>query len=193
MVLCCQAVLSQANLRATLSKEISCTDASPTGGGSGTATTFLEASPGVPEKEEASSRCGHCAKDLTSLDFDGYECPNECGRVGCSIECIAAHRHVCSRYMLGKACFGERFSGPNGPLTMAVALEKVFVQPPLDCLRESGWNFFSSSGRECLEGLEDDGHLAASHCGRRSVRRSWRREAGLSTPRPEGSYKVHRL
>lgn len=163
MVLCCQSVLSQANLRATLSKEISCTDASPTGGGSGTATAFLASPPGVPEKEDATGRCGHCAKELVGLDFDGYECPNECGCIACSVECIAAHRHICKRFMLGKACFGERFSGPNGPLTKAVALEKVFVQPPLDYLRESGWDFFSASGRECLEGLEDDGHLAASH------------------------------
>eukprot|EP00435_Cladocopium_sp_Y103_P044009 s914_g12.t1 len=163
LVLCCMAPLGQTNLRATLSGEISCTDASPTGGGSGSATEFVEEVPGVPEKLPESDQCGHCAQPLGVAGFDGYECPNECGVIACSVDCISAHRHNCIREMLGKACFGERFSGPNCPLTKAVALAGIFVQPPLDRLRDGNWDFFSPSGRECLEGLEDDGHLASSH------------------------------
>eukprot|EP00435_Cladocopium_sp_Y103_P054322 s280_g17.t1 len=106
--------------------------------------------------------CAECGKDIDSSVFEGYECPNDCGCRFCSIDCFASHRHGCGRGMMGKACFGERFSGPNCPLSKAVAMEKIYIQPPLDRLRDS-WDFFSTSGRDCLEGMEDDGHLSASH------------------------------
>ena len=61
LTLVCQSPLSQTNLRAILSSEISCTDASPSGGGSGTATRFVDEAPGVPEKLAFEGRCGHCA------------------------------------------------------------------------------------------------------------------------------------
>eukprot|EP00435_Cladocopium_sp_Y103_P054971 s63_g18.t1 len=163
MVLCCLSPMGQTNLRATLSGEISCTDASPSGGGSGSASKFVEEVPGVPEKLPASDLCGQCCQAIDASSFGGYECPNECGVVACCIDCIAAHRHSCIREMMGKPCFGERFSGPNCPLTKAVALAGIFVQPPLDRLRDGNWDFFSTAGRDCLEGFEDDGHLAASH------------------------------
>ena len=163
VTLVCQSPLAQTNLRAILSTEISCTDASPSGGGSGTASSFAEEAPGVPEKLAFDGRCGHCAGPLDRASIPGYDCPNDCGLVACCVDCISAHRHSCGRELLGKACFGERFSGPNCPLTKAVALEGIFVQPPLDRLRDGNWDFFSPSGRECLEGMEDDGHLAASH------------------------------
>ena len=160
LTLVCQSPLSQTNLRAILSSEISCTDASPSGGGSGTATRFVDEAPGVPEKLAFEGRCGHCAGPLDRASIPGYDCPNECGAVACCVDCFAAHRHSCGREMMGKACFGERFCGPNCPLTKAVALEGIFVQPPLDRLRDGNWDFFSPSGRECLEGMEDDGHLS---------------------------------
>ena len=163
LTLVCQSPLSQTNLRAILSSEISCTDASPSGGGSGTATRFVDEAPGVPEKLAFEGRCGHCAGPLDRASIPGYDCPNECGAVACCVDCFAAHRHSCGREMMGKASFGERFCGPNCPLTKAVALEGIFVQPPLDRLRDGNWDFFSPSGRECLEGMEDDGHLSASH------------------------------
>ena len=163
MVLCIQSPLSQTNLRAKLSTEVSCTDASPTGGGSCTATAFVKDCPGVPEKLQFEGKCGQCQGEMGSDPTVGYPCPNGCGVFGCCVDCIAAHRHACGRGMLGRATFGERFSGPNCPLTKAVALEGIFVQPPLDKLRDGNWDFFSPAGKECLEGLEDDSHLSASH------------------------------
>eukprot|EP00435_Cladocopium_sp_Y103_P042108 s410_g11.t1 len=163
VVLCIQAGLSQTNLRAVLSPEVSCTDASPYGGGSCIATCFKPDVNEVPPASDFVGLCGHCENPLDVATTPGYHCPNECGVRACCVVCIAAHRRYCPRDMLGKACFGERFSGPNCPLTKAVALAGVFVQPPLDKLRDGNWDFFSPSGRDCLEGMEDDGHLSASH------------------------------
>eukprot|EP00435_Cladocopium_sp_Y103_P045303 s1779_g13.t1 len=163
MVLCCQSPLSVVGLRAPLSREVSCTHANPKGGKVYTAGSFAEASPGVPEPIACEGACGQCGKLWDQLPFTRFDCPNKCGMIGCSLECIAAHRHVCGRGMLGKACFGERFSGANCPLSVAMASEGIFVQAPLDLLRDNSWDFFTTSGRECLEGLEDDGHLVITH------------------------------
>eukprot|EP00435_Cladocopium_sp_Y103_P070870 s240_g36.t1 len=163
MTLCVQSPLSQTNLRAILSPEVSCTDASPSGGGSCSATAFKQDAVQIPEKLAFEGLCGQCGGALDVGTTPGYDCPNDCGFKACCIDCFASHRHGCAREMLGRASFGERFSGPNCPLTKAVALAGVFVQPPLDKLREGSWDFFSPLGRDCLGRFEDDGHLSASH------------------------------
>eukprot|EP00435_Cladocopium_sp_Y103_P066889 s91_g29.t1 len=163
LVLCCQSVLSQASSRVILSEEISMTSASVTGGATATATRLRRKLPGAPEKLLTDFKCGQCATQFDQSDFAGIACPTDCGEFMCSLECFAAHRHACGRELLGKPSFGERFCTRNCPLSRAVAGEQIFIQPPLGMFQDDWWDFFSRSGRECLEGLEDDGHLLATH------------------------------
>eukprot|EP00438_Fugacium_kawagutii_P016768 Skav231119 [mRNA] locus=scaffold7:90570:104623:- [translate_table: standard] len=121
--LMCQSVLSQANLRATLSLEVSCTDASPYGGGSGVASK-LKANPTLgPKPVEYDGTCGQCAAEIDPDTLDTrYRCPSKCGRICCSIFCLSRHRKSCPRCDQPRRVFGERFSGPDFPLTKAMGL-----------------------------------------------------------------------
>jgi hypothetical protein len=83
----------------------------------------------------------------------------------CGLHCITDHRDgACRRkeYIIPK--FGERFAGPNAPLTRAVAkLGGIEVQQPYDLL--TGDNFFSPEGKKKIAELESDPALAAEHWG----------------------------
>ena len=160
-----QSVLSQVNLRARVSVEISCTDASPSGGGSGSATCFRDQGPQQMEKIQFTGICECCRRDISDRDEDDvYACPSQCGGKLCSVRCVSGHRDQCKRLDKRRPVFGERFSGMNYPLTKAVAKQGLFVQRPLDCLlEEQPWDFFTSEGKETLDTMEDDGELGCTH------------------------------
>ena len=163
MVILLQSSLSQARLRAVLSDEISCTDASPSGGGSGVATQFKETTAGEDERVEFHDACGHCGKDLDLLTMH-YDCPSSCGTSMCSAKCQSLHRAGCTVSSRLRPVFGERFSGPTYPLSKAIALEGLFIQPPLDKLVEGDeWDFFTPEGKERLDDYENDGELECTH------------------------------
>jgi len=70
----------------------------------------------------------------------------------------------CARRDLDAPSFGERFAGANFPLTQAVALDWIAIQPPLDIKISSyPWDFFSEAGKRKLDQMESDSSLAASH------------------------------
>ena len=164
MVILLQSSLSQSRLRSVLSPVISCTDASPTGGGSGVATQFRKEVLHEDEKVEFHEACGHCGKELDLLTMFHYDCPSSCGTSMCSAQCLAKHRHECTVRSRLRPVFGERFSGPQYPLSKALGLAGVFVQPPLDLLVEGDpWDFFTPEGKRRLEDYEDDGELEATH------------------------------
>ena len=163
-VLMIQACLSQVNLKATISPEISCTDASPTGGGSGVATQFKANQTPTDQRVEFDEKCLNCGKAVDILAPDHYICPSDCGGALCSVRCVAEHKAKCTRSSRLRPTFGERFSGPNFPLSKAVAQAGLFVQPPLDRLIEGDeWDFFTPEGKERLEEMEDEGELTCSH------------------------------
>lgn len=164
-ILMAQGVLSQANLRAYLSLEVSYTDASPTGGGSGVASKLLSRPLLAPPPSEFDGPCGHCAGEIDpgSLPYR-YKCPSRCGRVCCSISCASKHRSRCPQVDVPRRVFGEHFSGPEFPLTKAVALAGLHVQPPLDLLYPvDPWDYFSDEGKERLEAYVNDSDLMAEH------------------------------
>ena len=77
-VLMIQSPLSQANLRAHLSLEISCTDASPTGGGSGTATKLKTHEPLSPPAVKFEGVCGECGEAIDHEDLhQKYRCEDQ--------------------------------------------------------------------------------------------------------------------
>ena len=163
-VLMTQACLSQVNLKATISTEISCTDASPTGGGSGVATQFKKGDLIEDQKVEFNNTCQTCGTHVGIPEPGSYTCPSGCGGVMCSVACQSAHRAKCTIKSALRPVFGERFSGPTFPLSKAMAQAGIFVQPPLDYLMEGDeWDFFTPQGKERLEEYENDGELEASH------------------------------
>ena len=148
------------NLRAQMDQEVSITDASPTGGGGAVARSF--------KYEPDTSRhdgnyCRECGRRLET--GRSYPCPAGCKVALCSLSCISEHREASCRrknYVMPK--FGERFSGPNAPLSQAVARGGgIEVQEPFDL--ERGHDFFTDAGRKQLEALEGDPALAAEHWG----------------------------
>eukprot|EP00438_Fugacium_kawagutii_P025579 Skav215575 [mRNA] locus=scaffold2748:77089:83434:- [translate_table: standard] len=164
-VLMVQSVLSQANLRARLSVEISCTDASPSGGGSATATSIKEHPLLAPAAAVFDGTCGQCGEDIDPATMSHrYRCPSQCGRICCSIYCLAKHRLGCPQVDRPRRVFGERFSGPEFPLTKAMGLVGLHVQPPLDLLHPlDPWDFFQEEGKERLNAYCDEGNLVAEH------------------------------
>lgn len=100
---------------------------------------------------------------------DKYPCPTACGGVFCSLECVWAHRdidhpaqHECPRRAWLPPRFGERFSGPDAPLSCAVARQgHPEVQEPYDWYR--GHDMFSEDGRKKLEELMADPFLVSEH------------------------------
>ena len=148
------------NLRAQMDQEVSITDASPTGGGGAVARSF--------KYEPDTSRhdgnyCRECGRRLET--GRSYPCPAGCKVALCSLSCISEHREASCRrknYVMPK--FGERFSGPNAPLSHAVARGGgIEVQEPFDL--ERGHDFFTDAGRKQLDALEGDPALAAEHWG----------------------------
>ena len=146
------------NLRAQFDPEVTITDASPTGGGGAVATEFKV----PPDFTIHDGRnCYQCGEQLEEGRI--YPCPAGCGVGVCSLKCLGDHREGdCKRrsYVIPK--FGERFSGPNAPLTRAVAKGGgIEVQPPYDLLR--GHDFSTEAGKAFLSELEGDPALAAEH------------------------------
>eukprot|EP00435_Cladocopium_sp_Y103_P066076 s738_g28.t1 len=168
------------NLRARFDTEVTITDASPTGGGGAVASQFKDA-PDTTRHE--GGQCYVCARDLETERT--YPCPAGCGVRLCSLHCIDDHRRgECKRsgYVMPK--FGERFAGPNAPLTRAVAkLGGVEVQPPFDLL--TGDDFFTPEGKTKLNELESDPALAAEHWGPEC--RLFSKARGRPVQLPDGS------
>ena len=162
-------VQAEADLRADMAREVSCTDASPTGGGSATATSFKDRSLQVGPAVEPGDRCACCQRLLENQEGRvKYPCPRACGLQHCSVKCSQAHYETgeCTRSSISVAKFGERFSGPNYPLTKAVALEGGAVQKPLDIrIEENSWDFFTDFGRKVLDDQEEDPALRWRHWG----------------------------
>ena len=158
-------VLGETDLRAKVSKVISCTDASPTGGGAGVATQFKDRGFDYPIAVENRSTCGECGKPLDGREDPRlYPCSRRCGKHACSLMCGQEHEAGCDRGAFFSPKFGERFCGPNFPLTKAVALEGINTQCPLDKLREGdSWDFFTEKGKKRLDQEEEDPELKASH------------------------------
>ena len=157
-------VLSQSNLRARLSPEISCTDASPTGGATAVATRFKSHFLQVPDAQVDDRCCAHCEEELDDHDVT-YPCSRRCGLRSCSPMCAYTHEEGnCIRKELDSPSFGERFAGPDFLLTQAVAAQGIAIQPPLDLKIPSyPWDFFTPEGKKKLDQMEADSCLAATH------------------------------
>ena len=151
-------------LRVTLDREVSCSDASEEGGGGAVSDVFM---PEPCSVEHDGSECWWC--DRAFPHEQRYPCPSKCGAALCSLECIAAHRdpkkkkfRTCLRADWNVPRFGERFSGPNAPLSHAVAKVGGFdIQPPFDLSR--GLDFFKEEDKEYLHSMMDDPYLYAEH------------------------------
>ncbi len=165
MVMCFLSVQAETSLRATISKTVSCTDASPTGGGSCEATRFKDTGFDIPPKVEASEHCGQCEAAFQGREESRlYPCPRNCGARFCKLSCAWRHNDVCVRKQFFAPKFGERFCGPNYPLSKAMGLAGLSVQEPLDKLRGGAeWEFFSDEGKEKLDEAEGDASLQLSH------------------------------
>ena len=106
------------NLRARFDREVTITDASPTGGGGATATEFKD----EPDctRHPAGNECAECERELE--EGRTYPCPAGCGVKLCSLHCTTSLREgTCRRKLYTVPKFGERFAGPNAPLSRAVA------------------------------------------------------------------------
>jgi len=151
-------------LRLTLDKEITCSDASPTGGGAAVSDSFMQEPLTV---DHEGGECWWCERVFRSEQR--YPCPSQCGAVLCSLECIweyrkrsGRHKRGCPRKDWGLPKFGERFSGPHAPLSHAVAqMGHIEVQKPFDLLR--GNDFFSDAGRQEMTELLEDPFLYCEH------------------------------
>ena len=127
-------IISQANLRAPVNPEISCTDASTSGGTTAVETKFKLRFLEVPDALE-DKRCGARCHDV--LEDDALSFP--CGLWSCSPQCVLSR-------MKGLAAHG------------------IAIQPPLDIkIASYPWDFFTDSGKQKLDSMEADNSLAASH------------------------------
>ena len=156
--------LMGSSLRVRIDREISCSDASPTGGGGAVATEFMPEPATVMHNGD---ECWVCDEPFRS--GQRYPCPCLCGAAFCSLECIWRHRHgdassqrTCMRRGWKPPKFGERFSGPHAPLSHAVAkMGGIEIQEPFDKLL--GSDMFTEEGREELTTLMSDPHLYCEH------------------------------
>eukprot|EP00435_Cladocopium_sp_Y103_P060205 s905_g22.t1 len=107
--------------------------------------------------------CTQCQRELE--EGRTYPCPAGCGGGFCSLHCVDDHRDgPCRRKIYVMPKFGERFAGPNAPLSRAVARAGgVEVQKPYDLL--TGSDYFTPAGKAELDTLESDPALAAEHWG----------------------------
>ena len=158
---------SQRELGAELSRVISCTDASPTGGGAAIATKFKKKSLVVPEEIPAREECGCCGTGFVGMDPQRRvgQCARKCGERFCSALCVAEHsERTCIRADFFAPKFGERFSGPRYPLTMACGLAGIAIQKPLDKLVPGDpCDILSEKGKARLAEAEADPALKAEH------------------------------
>ncbi len=165
MLMMILSILGETDLRARVSNVISCTDASPTGGGAAMATKFKDRGFDYPIAVENRETCGGCGVSLKDREDPRlYPCTRRCRRHACSLAFFREHEGECERGAFFSPKFGERFCGPNFPLTKAVALEGVSAQSPLDILRaDESWNFFIEKRKKKLDQEEEDPELKASH------------------------------
>ena len=162
------AVQSQAEIRTQVSEVVSCTDTTATGGSIARATKFRSSDLVPAQPEEFPEECGSCKTSLLELrKSHRFPCPRMCGRQLCSLGCTIWHREDgdCLRKDFYAPVFGERFSGPNFPLTRAVAMAGIAAQRPLDLQLPGGksWDFFTKGGKEWLNQEEMDPELTAEH------------------------------
>ena len=122
------------NLRARLDPEISCSDASSTGGGGAIASEFM-AEPNVVKHE--GNECWQCNEPFRCQQ--DIPVPTICRATMCGLKWLWKHRdpeqrrhqRSCERIEWREPKFGERFSGPHAPLTHAVAqVGEIEVQWP---------------------------------------------------------------
>ena len=165
MVMCFLAVQAETSLRASISTTVSCTDASPTGGGSCIATRFKDTGFDIPAKVPEVNKCGDCGADFKEREeHRKYPCPRNCGAKFCKLACAWRHNEECVRKEFFAPKFGERFCGKNYPLSKALGLQGIAVQEPLDRLRKGAeWEFFSDEGKAKLDGLENEASLCLCH------------------------------
>ena len=188
------AVQGEAEFRARVSEVVSCTDASFTGGRIARASKFKSAGLVAAQPEEYSGKCGSCKTSLSELSkAHRYPCPRKCGKQLCSLGCTIWHREDegCSRKDFYAPVFGERFSGPNFPLTRAVAMAGTSVQRPLDLRLPGGksWDFFTEGGKDWLNQEEMDPELTAEHWStncRTFLKKSGRQEPDRGKGRTKG-------
>lgn len=150
--------LMSMNLRAKWDDEVVVTDASPSGGGAAVATKFKR----EPDTTgHLGQECYQCHEEFGH--WGRLPCPSACGSALCSLECIKRHRmESCPRKDYPCPRFGERFAGPNAPMSHAVAkVGGIEVQEPYDWYR--GHDFFSAEGKAHLVELEEDPLLAGEH------------------------------
>ena len=165
MVMCFLAIQAETSLRASISTTVSCTDASPTGGGSCIATRFKDTGFDIPAKVPEVNKCGDCGADFKEREeHRKYPCPRNCGAKFCKLACAWRHNEECVRKEFFAPKFGERFCGKNYPLSKALGLQGIAVQEPLDRLRKGAeWEFFSDEGKTKLDGLENEASLCLGH------------------------------
>lgn len=119
--------LMSMNLRAKWDDEVVVTDASPSGGGAAVATKFKR----EPDTTgHLGQECYQCHEEFGH--WGRLPCPSACGSALCSLECIKRHRmESCPRKDYPCPRFGERFAGPNAPMSHAVAkVGGIEVQEP---------------------------------------------------------------
>lgn len=123
------------------------------------ADRFKDRSLQVPPPVAEKNTCVRCGEPLEGrANRVKYPCLRRCGEFGCSVKCAQGRYETgeCTGVTFTMAKFGERFSGPNFPLTKAVALAGGAVQKPLDILiSENRWGFFAETGRQTLTEQEE--------------------------------------
>ncbi|CAE7227472.1 unnamed protein product [Symbiodinium sp. CCMP2592] len=156
--------LAETDLSSPISPEISCTDASPTGGGCSVAKAFKEKSLLLPLPLEDPGTCAGCGALLDQPAWRTYRCPRKCGLRCCTLRCTRKHNEECCRRWWHVPKFGDRFAGKNFPMSKAAGLKGIEVQLPLDYQIEGDrWDFKTEPGKERLDDLEADGDLMWTH------------------------------
>ncbi|CAE7177202.1 unnamed protein product [Symbiodinium necroappetens] len=156
--------LAETCLSSEVSLEISCTDASPTGGGCSVATGFKDKTLILPDPVADENFCGSCGKEMNEPTWRTYPCPRRCGLRCCSLLCTRNHGEKCVRQWWHTPSFGERFSGKSFPLTKAVGLKGISTQPPLDYdVGGDQWDLRTNEGKVWLDEQEAEGDLMWTH------------------------------
>lgn len=121
----------------------------------------------MPRSRDLTDFCGDCGRSLDERGARGriYPCPMDCGERFCSAVCVSFHmKGKCSRRDFYCPLFGERFSGPNYPLTKACALAGIAIQKPMDLrLEGDSWDLLTEEGKIELEEAECEPRLKATH------------------------------
>ena len=154
--------LASTSLRARVSSEISCSDASLWGGGAAVAETARRPTVAAVEEDDPGV-CARCGGDVSwGQHGQFYPCPASCGRSFCSIWCVEQHRtERCSRRNYLCPTFAEFFPEAGQPLTEAMALNRVAVLPAFGPNVSSADDFWSPAGKDKMERMEADPLVAA--------------------------------